>query len=581
MEHNSSEELFRNHTINRRQFIITGTQLCALSIMLTRMYYLQIAKHDNYNTLSDKNYIHTTPIIPKRGAIFDKNRVLLVHTKKTFRLVLHNAKIISDTLSKLNALGIECPHQSKVGKEITLIDKLEWKDLIRVEENISDLPEVQVDACYTREYNYNQSISHIIGYLGLMNRQDQIAQQMNIPNFYIGKSGIERFYNESLIGSFGSRSLEVDAYGRIVREIKQTNSTNGKDLHINIDIRLQENIYRNFDNKKGGAIVYELATGKILSMVSVPGFDMNCFIDKNQSEQLKSTLLDSSRLLFNRMLQAQYSPGSIFKLVSCAAFLKSGIDPTRPVICNGKPYLGDHFHCWNKSGHGSTNMIKALAQSCNAYMFYNARLIGYEAMMNTIKDFGFFQHTGIDLPFESTKDFSKNITRPKLADLLNMSIGQGVVSMNMLQMLRVTSVIATNGKFMRPHILDIQNNDMSSTQSTHNILDDEEFGVIQQGMIECVNGIGTGRACKINELDIAGKTGTAQVKSKTSALQDLSATTVPLEHRNHGFFVSYAPSHNPLYAVVVFVEHGGGGASSALPIARQIYLHMMDLGYYS
>ena len=577
MSHNS---LFRSTMITRRQFLLTSLKGGLLSFLLLRLGYLQILKHQQYLLLSNKNSVATILVPPIRGEIFDCNARKVVSNERRFKLVITRPLAKQSQISLLSLfkiLNIDDIQQEVIKKNTlgnplvaNVVENLSWEEIVKIESNIFDLQNVRIEHYFVRLYQGNESISHPIGYVSAPVQSDlQSVDIKKLKNFHVGKTGIEKYYDKELGGAFGVKHVEVDAYGKIIRPLHLQPSQSGRDLYLNLDCDLQYKVYDLIKNLSASVIVNDLQQSRLICMVSAPGFDASLFSQTLLQQSWKKMNQDAKLPLLNKAVQAAYPPGSIFKLIVCLAALKEGFDPKAKILCKSVGFLGDHFHCWNKGGHGFLNMQEAIGLSCNYYMYTIAKSIGYSKIVQMASALGFGSLVDIDLPSQVKgylpDIFSSTFNRLQLANTLNLSIGQGHITATNLQLNKLVSIIATKGRVPEYSLL-------QKTILQHDVVDvaSKYFDIIHEGMYRSVNLFGTGQAARSSVL-IAGKTGTAQVRSKTHAAEDLSSIHTPWNQKNHALFVGFAPFDNPKYAISIVIEHGGAGGRDAAPIAKKVF----------
>jgi len=568
--------------------MLLAGKLSMLSLLSLRMLYIQIIDGSKYKTLSDKNRINVIMLPPHRGKIRDADGKIIADNKNIFNLKLdklENAKYVEslELLYKLLSLKpyeIEVIHRK--AKNIysrfpgKIMDNLTWKQVAIIEENISKLKGLYVDIGQGRNYYFKESLSHPIGYISTLSDRDKKNLGINkMIDLEVGKAGVEKSYEDSLRGEFGIKEAEVNAHGQIIREISHRPSIAGNDLSLNIDCEIQEKVFHLMPKKGGILAIIDLENGALISSVSTPSYNPNQLSGRISSEYWNSILKNPYKPLINKAIQSNYPPGSIFKMAVVLAALEAGLNPDHKIECTGRSALGgSRFKCWYKPGHGMVNLKKAIKHSCNTYMYHIAKEIGNDKIIETAKKLGFGELTGIDIPNESsglvpTTSWKRQRFGQKwhLGDSLNTSIGQGFVLSTPLQMLRFCSAIAT-GKLLTPRIHGMQDHQEIDIKEEHlNFLRSAMYDVMNQP-----GGTGYHHRIKDSKWLIAGKTGTCQVRSKIKN-EDLSLISTPWKSRNHGVFIGYGPFHNPRYAMSVLVEHGGG-ASSCLPIAKDIFLEL-------
>jgi penicillin-binding protein 2 len=585
-----SNELLRNYLITRRSFVLLAAKLGMLSILSLRMIYMQIMEGSKYKTLSDKNRINIVMLPPLRGKIIDRNGKVIADNKSAFRVMLNKTEnpkykdVVNILCDIFNLQNLERTSIIKAAQKIPrklpgpLIDNLSWHQVSVVEENIASLPGVYIDIGQYRSYQYNNTMSHPIGYISILTEQDKKELELeNVGDFPVGKSGVEKFYESKLQGNFGIKEVEVNAYGSVVREISSKQSDSGEEIQLNIDSELQNKAMEILPKKGSCAIVLDVRDGRVLTLASAPSFDANKFVRGLSHDYWNEIITDPHKPLINKTVQNNYPPGSIFKMIVVIAALEAGMNPTHKVHCNGSSALGDtHFKCWYKPGHGHLDLHQALEHSCNIYMYHIAKTIGADKIAEVARKFGFGTPTGIDLPTESAGLIPDTLWKKRqfkqewhLGDSLNTGIGQGFVLATPIQIARFCAAIANGGKLITPRIV-------GKSSISEIDIDPEHLRFIQSGMNNVMNAPGgTAYYHRITEpgWEVAGKTGTSQVRSKVGDI-DLSSSSVPWESRNHALFVSYGPVHNPRFATAVVVDHGGGGASGAGPIAKNIMMEV-------
>ncbi len=584
-----------NQLIDRRSFILLTTKSIFFITLLLRLGYLQIFRTNEYKTLSDKNRIKFIPIIPKRGQIFDYQGKELAINKKCFLVIIDlqsnsNYIQIIENLCKLLNFTVEqqdlMVQKIKKGYKnthIIILQDISWDQVILIEKNIEYFTNIYIDVGYNRYYPEEYSISHIVGYTGLINEQEQKNININLIDLYIGKSGIEKYYETKLHGNFGVRKVEVNAYGKSVRELSTKSSIPGENLYLTLDLGLQSYIYNNILPQEGcsSAIITNVNTGNILALVSKPTFNVNYLNNKIIMSYWKNLLTDPLKPLIHKPIQSQYPPGSIFKIVTILAALRAGVKKNTLLPCYGKITIENHsFNCWYRNGHGVLDMVNAIKHSCNCYMYQIVKMIGPEIIVDTAHLLGLGDITNIDLPNEAkgfvpSIDWKKKIFHYKwnLGDSFNLSIGQGFTLVTLIQLSKLITAIASN-KLWNFTLLKKDKNTYENLS-----IEEEYLNVIKEGLNKVVNAPGgTGYLSRIDDADhqFAGKTGTAQVKAKKKVTDNFNLNTTDWKYRNHAFFVGYAPVINPKYSATILVEHGGGGAGVAAPIAKEIFLTLFS-----
>ncbi|RYE06352.1 MAG: penicillin-binding protein 2 [Rickettsiaceae bacterium] len=582
-----NKEIIRLQVISRRTFIIIITKLGLLSLLATRMFYLQFIKKDEYKTLSDKNRITTVATIPTRGEIYDTEGIALVLNKNKFRLLFNKSKnqdYQQELIQLCDILKVSQEQQLLITKKclsadlntaITIMDQLTWHQISILEENTPYLSSFFIDTVQSRLYYQDSSVSHLLGYVGQVNQEEIKKSAIKNKDYIVGKAGLEKYYEETLCGSIGHKQLEVNAHGRYIREILDVPSIPGNNLHLNIDIELQQKAWSYLNMNGCSAIVIDSSNGNILLCLSAPGFESNNF-NKLSSKYWNDLINDPFKPLINKVVQSSYPPGSAFKLITILAALEAGYCATKIINCvAGVSATGNNsFRCWNKHGHGQLDMFGALKHSCNSYMYEISRLIGPERIILMAKKFGFGIKTDIDLPNEvrglvPSKKWKKSRFKAEwtLGDTFNIAIGQGYLLTTPIQMARFCASIASDGKLYTPHIAK-QESSFSQID-----IDPSHINILKQAMYQAVNTSGGTAYLSENirsSFKIAGKTGTAQVQAKLHKNDDLSREGISWKRKNHASFIGFGPYNNPRFAIAVHVDHGGGGGKVAVPIASKI-----------
>lgn len=574
---------------------MAGGKGLLLSALIGRMYYLQVVEQDRYRTLSDKNRISVRIIPPRRGRITDRNGKLIAINNQNYRLsvipedtegrmneVLHNlAKILPLSESDIRSI-LRKAKRSKSFLPISIIDNLTWQHVAQVEVNTPSLPGILIEAGYTRFYPFREKIAHILGYVGAP-KESQLGDgpMFALPDFRVGKTGIEKKYDDQLIGQHGTKQVEINAQGREIREISRNDGKVGNDLRLSIDQNLQIDVSKRLLNKSAAAVVMNVHTGEVLAMASSPSYDPNKFVNGLSNKAWQQLLTDPLSPLTNKAIAGVYAPGSTFKTcVGLAALETQSISPTERVYCPGYYDVGkNRFHCWKRGGHGHVNMHEAIQQSCDVYFYEVAKRTGIDSIGRYAKALGLNQVTGIDLPGESSglipsKDWKRaTIGSPWLiGETIIAGIGQGYVLTTPLQLATMTARLCNGGHYVRP-TLKITSNIEHAEPLGFNF---QNLNVILSGMSAVTNTPrGTAFRARIQQdaLQMAGKSGTAQVRriSKNERQTGvIKNDDLDWEMRDHALFVGFAPILAPKYCAAVVIEHGGSGSNAAAPIVRDL-----------
>ena len=586
-------------TLNRRRFFLYLFKLSLFSLVGWRLYNLQIIDSKKYKTLSANNQIDLEIIFPLRGEIKDRNNTIIATNLKVFDLYLIPEK--TDSINEsLNALSnfmpitftkrrkiIDLSKKIKKFQKIKIFENLDWETLEKIETNKFKLPGIYIVQDFTRIYPYKDIFSHMLGYISKPNQNDlSLPYISQMPNLDIGKGGLEKSFNPKLIGKAGKREVEVNSSGRIIREISRIDSKKGEEVIITIDGRIQEyalNLLKAY--RAGSIVVINIKNGEILCMVSIPAYDPNKIIKKPNKEYWNSLLENKLSPLTFRSIQGLYAPGSTFKMVVAIAALKYGIIDTKSKnFCEGKIEFGDKFyHCWKTKGHGSMDIYEAIKQSCDVFFYEIAKKLGIDRIALVAKDFGlgdtfdiYFnnQNAGI-IPSKKWKKLKYNESW-YAGETLIAGIGQGFVLTNPLQLAVMTSIIASDGNYIRPKII---KNKKQFIERNNKYLN--EIKIIKKAMFKVVNeNKGTAFKSRLEEIKFSGKTGTSQVKRISLSereSEDFRKKEQEWKNRDHALFVGYMPDNDPTYSISVVVEHGGSGASTAAPLAKQLFKFINQL----
>ena len=572
----------------RRIIAIAGVVSLGLFAIIGQLWYLQVLEGGRFLDASDKNRIRIRPIAAPRGILFDRNGIPLVDNRPAFTLSiipreLDNKDAVLGRLSTL--LGL--PYQElvdAVGRvsadsflPVRIRRGLTMEDVAKVEEWKLELPGVIVEVEPQRAYPTSRFAAHLLGYVREAN-DEQMKQGRYRRGELVGQTGLERLLDEFLRGRDGGERIEVDAMGRPIRIVTQTEPHPGAQVVTTIDRRIQEVAEKAMEGKAGSVVVMDPRNGDVLALVSTPAFPIDAFTGNIDRGAWLRLIQDPQHPLLNRASQAVYPPGSVFKIILMAAGLQEGsITPMDRVQCPGHfEYGGRTWKDWKKEGHGTVDLRRGIAQSCDVYFYQQGLKIGGAAIAKYAKAFGLGGPTGIELGTEKIGLIPEPKARVKGdksrawsgGDTLNMSIGQGAVLVTPMQVARMMSAVANGGVLWKPRLVQrIERPEQgvvfrdAGQVNGHVELSPVVWALIKDGLWAVVNDWGTGGAAKIPGLDVAGKTGTAQTiaNSKSERGED------------HAWFASFAPAKDPQAVVVVLVERGGHGGDAAAPIAKKIY----------
>ncbi len=584
-----------------RSLIVGIGKFVLLMVIIVRLYYLQVYQADRYKTLADENRISTRLLVPPRGLIYDRNGVLIATNQQNFQALIvaeqtPNLQQTLDAFKKIMPLSES--EEERIKKEIKrkrsfvpikIKDNLSWEEVAKIQLNAPDLPGIIIDEGLSRYYPYGEKMAHILGYVSSVSDKDvKDDPLLEVPGFKIGKSGIEKYYEKKLRGKGGNLKLEVNAYGRVMKEIERKDGIPGERVDLTIDARLQEKAYDLFGEESGAAVLLDVHTGEILAFVSTPSYDPNLFSQGLNNEQWNALVNNEKKPLSNKAISGQYSPGSTFKIITALAALESGtIKPDTRFFCAAKMLLGTHaFHCWKRSGHGYLNVIEAIKHSCDIFFYETSLRLGIDKLAEMARRFGL--GSKIDIGLENEKaglipDRAWKLRRFgeswQQGESLISGIGQGYILTTPLQLATMVARIANGGYEVKPTFTKVKD------KSTIRKIDvaDENIKLVKDGMFAVVNIPGSTAYRShfdYNGQMMSGKTGSTQVRRitmKERQTRVLKQNELPWKYRDHGLFIAYAPHDNPRYAVAVLVEHGGGGSSAAAPIASKLLLETLKL----
>jgi penicillin-binding protein 2 len=572
----------------RRVMAIAVVVMAMFCVIIGQLWYLQVLEGGHFLDASDKNRIRIRPIAAPRGILFDRHGTPLVDNRPAFTLSLIPRELPRDpdeldaVLGRVAALlRLPLPELREAITRVALDSflpvrvrrGLDLEDMAKIEEWKLELPGVIVEVEPQRTYPSSRFAAHLLGYVREAS-DEQLRQGRYRRGDMVGQSGLERLLDEFLRGRDGGERIEVDAFGRPVRVIQQTDPHPGAEVLTTVDRRIQEAVESAMEGRAGAAIVMDPRNGDVLAMVSTPAFEIDRFTGTIDRAAWLRVVQHPEHPLLNRVLQSQYAPGSIFKIVVTAAGLQERLlTPLDRVSCNGEFQLGTWtFKDWKPEGHGSVDLHEALAQSCNIYYYQAGLKIGGATITRYARAFGLGQATGVDLASEKTGLIPSPATRRgrdvwQPGDVVNISIGQGQLLVTPMQIAKLMSAVANNGVLWKPRIVQrIARPERGvlwsdSGKVTGNVeLSPIVWAFLRRSLTAVTEEGGTGFAARIPGMDIAGKTGTAQMIAHSRADRG----------QDHAWFAAFAPARDPEVVVVVLVERGGRGGQVAAPIARKI-----------
>ncbi|VDC28359.1 penicillin-binding protein 2 [Pseudogemmobacter humi] len=591
-------------TITRRGLMMGGAMTAMVAALGVRMRYLQVDQAEEFKLLAEENRVNIRLIPPMRGLIQDRNGKLIAGNEQNYRvvitredagdvdLVLHRlAGLIPMTAEELDSTLEEVKRNSAF-VPVIVKDRLSWQDFSKVAINAPALPGVVPEVGLSRIYPRGYDFAHVVGYVGAVSQKDLDELEnpdpvLRLPKFQIGKIGTERWMEGVLRGTAGTKKIEVNAVGRVMRELERQEGTPGGDIRLTIDADLQNFAQARLGEESAAVVVMDVTNGDLLCCASAPSFNPNLFVRGISHSDYASLTGNDHRPLANKTVSGAYPPGSTFKMVTALAALEAGaIDVGYRVRCPG--YLefgGRRFHCHSRGGHGQVGLTQSLEKSCDVFYYDVAQKVGIDKMAEMGRKLGLgVRH---ELPMSAITDgimpdraWKQERYKQdwRIGDTINASIGQGYVLASPLQLAVMTARIAS-GRSVSPRLVRmIDGKEQPVAEAAPLGIEERFLQAMRQGMYDVINSErGTARGSRVVEptMVFAGKTGTSQVRNITAAERArgvISNDQLPWNRRDHALFVGYAPYDNPRYAVSVVVEHGGGGSTAAAPIARDVIL---------
>ena len=589
-----------------RLVVSIGFVLVLLAILLARFAYLQMVRHDHYQTLAESNRISVVPIVPNRGLILDRNGVVLAHNYSGYTLEItpNRTADLEATINELSTLVEITPKDRKRFRKL-LAERRNFETLM-IRSRLSDeevarfaaqqyrFPGVEIKARLFRDYPYGEKTAHLIGYVGRINQTDvaQLEENDLAANYrgsdYIGKTGLEQSYESELHGATGVEQVEVDSGGRAVRRLSRAPPVSGNMLVLSIDAKLQEIAFQSFGNYRGALVAIDPNNGEVLAFVSKPGYDPSLFIDGIDTQSWDELNNSPDTPLNNRALRGQYPPGSTIKPFMALAGLHYGERAPDFAISDPGyftlPGSSHQYRDWKKEGHGSVDLFKSIVVSCDTYYYGLATDLGIDRIASYLPRFGFGKKTGIDLDGETSGLLPSQEWKTRrygqkwyAGDTVSVGIGQGYNLVTPMQLALATATLANNGIGYKPHLVrEVRSAHVDENHAIGNepLLDigiePAHLDLVRRAMVAVTQPGGTAvQAAAGAPYHIAGKTGTAQVIGMKQGEKYIESE-VQERHRDHAWFIAFAPAEQPRIALVVLAENGGHGGSTAAPIARKV-----------
>ncbi|HVJ71890.1 MAG TPA: penicillin-binding protein 2 [Sphingomicrobium sp.] len=585
-------------TFSRRMMLVGGAQAALGGALIARLGYLSIAQNEHYQLLSESNRVQLIIVPPRRGWIVDRAGKPIAINRSDFRvdIIPEQLERPTETLRTLTqSLKLSPDDVDRIIKEIRasrgyqpvqVAENVPYDQYAAVTVRLPEMPGVQPMRGFSRFYPTGPAVGHLIGYVGAASAKEYEEEKNPLlvtPGFKIGKEGLEKTLEKNLRGQPGGQRVELTARGKLVRELEPKPDRSGQTIQLSIDAGLQDFAARRLGEESGACTILDCQTGDILCMASMPAYDPNSFSDGIGKTEWRMLSEDQRRPLLNKTLNALYPPGSTIKPMNSLALQAAGVDPDETIFCPGGYRLGNRFfRCLGR--HGTVNMRRAIAKSCNTYFYAMGHRVGYDRIAEMARRTGLGQK--FDLPVVSQsygtvpdsawkarkyKDNRRVVERPDwtASDTLNASIGQGFLILNPLQLAVMAARIAS-GRNVQPNLIGVHKQPAPLLG-----IPQEQLDATRGGMWEVVNGDGTAGASRLQVpgVEMCGKTGTAQVRKIVGSQRGQSGDW---KYRDHGLFVFFAPYENPRYAGSVVIEHGLGGARAAAPVAKDVLTYLFD-----
>ena len=628
------------HTINRRMFIMSVAKIIIFTGITARLFSLQINENKKYLTLSDKNRLREWRQPPVRGEFLDYFGNIVAGNLQVYQLhvvpeQVENFKYLMLRLSRILKLSdkeiskiIKKKNSQKDWETLIISENLTWEQFTQINYYLYELVGAKPVFSVSRNYPFSENYTHVLGYLGLANEKDlltnEVIKKNHVPGLRVGKTGLEKTFENDLIGTNGIQRYEVNAYGKRINQLDYLEGTQGKTVKLTIDTEVQKLAYEQLKDKAGSISVMDIFTGEIIAMHSSPSFDPNLFVFGISKDDWQLINNNPLKPLVNKTLSGLYSPGSTIKpIVALSALEHDVISPNFKVDCKGKVEMyGQTYHCWKKKGHGVVNLKGAIKQSCDTYFYEVARKLGVDRLSETALKFGLGTKVLKDIFNNEKKGLVPNTKWKKdnlgkgwlLGETMITGIGQGYILTTPLQLCLMTAQLANGGFKIYPRITveknqdtfekikyiikkntetaqEIKNGLLVASEQLLNFTNEKKYESLYRNpenikfvldaMFSSTNEVrGTSYSSRIEnpKYQFAGKTGTSQVKRITEKARELDLKTlqIPYNDRDHALYIAFGPYKNPRYAVSIVIEHGGSGSASAAPIAKKLFKLIID-----
>tara|TARA_B110000438_G_scaffold146035_1_gene140597 strand:+ start:4042 stop:5991 length:1950 start_codon:yes stop_codon:yes gene_type:complete len=623
----------KDRTISRRMFILSAAKIILITGIVGRLFSLQISQGSKYKTLSDRNRLREWKISAQRGTIEDffgrtiaaNDQVFQLHIipeqVENFNYLMLRLKNIVNFNSKEIERIYKKKSQQKPWETLIVSENLSWNQFSKLNLFLHELPGAKPVLSLARIYPYAQDLVHVLGYVGEASASDiknyQFIKENHVPGLRVGKTGLEKSLEKDLIGRYGVKRFEVNAYGKRIRELDYAKGKKGKNFITTIDLEIQAYAQELIKDKSGSICVMDIYTGDVIALASAPTFNPNSFIHGISTEEWKEISTNSLKPLINKSVAGLYSPGSTIKPLVALSALEFDIANTKKkIFCSGDmEFYGQKYHCWKEKGHGYMDLKNALKQSCDIYFYDLARRLGVDRLSITAKKYGLGSEVLKNFYLEEKNGIVPNTSWKKrvvgknwvLGETLITGIGQGYIQTTPLQLCLMTAHIANGGFKIKPRIIDdgsISYEEVQNKINEHLLNPDLKFNLdalkdkdvdflqpmfrnqenikfVQNAMFVSTNEPrGTSYRSRIEnkKYQFAGKTGTAQVKRITEIDREANLKTfeIPYLNRDHALYIAFGPYKNPRYSLSILIEHGGSGSATAAPLAKKLFKKIID-----
>lgn len=586
-----SEEREAKRKFTRRAMVAGGGQLVGFGALAWRLFQLQVLEEGHYDPLADENRTSLQVVVPKRGRILDRKGLVLADNEETFRVTITPAlagdvpnvlqqltRIIPVRQDELDAIVKRAKKQSR-NTPITVASELTFEQVAQISLYAPYLPGIRTEVAWKRKYRQGPAVGHVVGYLGSVERlsiDDDTLLRM--PGMRIGKSGVEAGMEAVLRGQGGTQKIEVDARGRMMRNLEMHDPKPGSDITLTIDTALQRIVLERLQQeRRASCVVIELMAGEVVAMASTPGYDPSQLVEGMTDDTWQRLTSAEDKPMLDRAAAGQYPPGSTFKMVTALAALHSGlVDVNERVACDGRFELADQtYRCWKRTGHGRMSLHQALRESCDVYFFEMSKRLGIDAIADMARSLGLGQVFDCGLAQQKAglvpdADWKRGKWNAGwlAGETILAGIGQGYVLATPLQLAVMMARVAT-GKIVMPTLIKRPAGSQQTAFPSLSLHEDK-LEAVRRGLLAVVNeegGTGSNASLGEGNVRVAGKTGTSQVSRASS---DTAQDDLPWAERDHALFVAYFPADTPRYAVAAIVEHGGGGGAVAAPLVRDV-----------